>query len=77
MFMLKQHRKDIKSKLIVLVDKLGHQMWTDFDQFKVIKKNRSENNLVESQGSVSDKRENYEHEIEMNIAFESLQELGI
>lgn len=67
--MLIQMRKNVKKKVIDIVDKLAPQIFQDFDNGRHIKRRR---------GSSNDRLEtDYHNELELNSAFESLKEIGL
>eukprot|EP00347_Sterkiella_histriomuscorum_P011872 403370778 len=69
MFLLIQMRKNLKKKVIEIVDKLAPELFQDFNSGRHIKRRR---------GSSMDKTETeYQNELELTTAFESLKELGI
>ena len=67
-------RKNLKKKLIAVIEKLGPEMWDNFEKLRLIKRQKSTEVELRSKSS---KRATYYEELEMNTAFESLRELGI
>lgn len=73
-------RKNLKKKLICIIEKLGPKLWKNFDHERVIVKKRKNSLHVpeEDHKSTSTSRQNtYMQEVELNNAFGSLKELGI
>jgi hypothetical protein len=69
MFMIIQMRKNVKKKVIALCDKFSPTMFED----RILQRGSSNVN----KSSTAESTSKYEHEIEMNTAFESLKEIGV
>lgn len=73
MFMLKQMRKHLKKKVIAIVQQLGHELWSDFDLLKLVKREK----VTVDMGGSNNAKGSYYNEMELNQAFASLKDLGI
>ena len=69
-------RKNLKKKLINVIEVYGPQMFDDFQNFKLIKRKKTgevnKSNLSDSYG----KSNQYYYDVALNEAFGSLKEIG-
>jgi len=68
---LKEMRKNLKKKIIAVVEKLGPQLFKNFEELKMVKRKPS-HSQPRSQQSMVDQ---YYDELELNEAFASLQDV--
>lgn len=77
MFMLKQMRKNLKKKLINVVDTLAPEIFENFNSTRHVKRKSDVITVESTENEETNKQEKYLHEMELNAAFEVLKEICI